>query len=311
MSLSIPTIATLKTEIADELGEDTSDSEVMTRIERWLNETFEDVLSRLSDWKWARDYKHLILTPAYSTGTVSVTQNSAVVTGSGTTFNTSWKNRVFWIPSTGANYKVLSVDSTTQLTLEIAYQEANASGASYYLVQNRYPLDNQAYESGIIQIINPYATDPLSEIDMEVFLRRNPRLRDLGDPTEYAVWGQEDPMNTDSNAPMIYFDRFPTVQRTFVYYFHKQFDRITGISKFPLPSRNHRQILVAGCKLRSGRFDGEQQSEIRSEYEGYINLMIQDNSKSGDRTRMFRETDIPSSLGDTARYPSNYPDIDL
>lgn len=311
MSLSVPSVTTLKTEIADELGEDVTDVDVGPRIERWLNETFEDVLSRLSDWKWARDYKHLLLLPAYTTGTVSVTQNSAVVTGSGTSFVSSWKNRVFWIPSSGVNYKVQSVDSTTQLTLEVAYQEDTAVGQTYYLVQNRYPLDNQAYESGISQIINPYATDPLDEIDMEVFLRRQPRLRDLGDPTEYALWGQEDPANTESNAPMVYFNRFPTVQRTFVYFFHKQFERITGDSKFPLPPRYYRQVLVAGCKLRCGRFDGEMQSEIRNEYENYIGIMIQDNSKAGDRTRMFRETDIPSSLGDTARYPSNYPDIDI
>ncbi len=311
MSLSIPSVTTLATELADELGEDASDTEVMARINTWLNDTFEDIMARQPDWKFAREYKQLIMTIPYTTGTVTITQDSAIVTGSGTSWNSTWRNRIFWVDGSGVNYKVASVDSATQLTLDVAIQEASASAQGYTLVQNRYPLDNQAYESGVVQFVNQYGTAPINEIDVEIFLQRYPRLRDLGDPTEYAVWGQEDSSQTDGTAPMVYFNRYPSSQRAITYYYHKQFDRISGGQKFPLPQRHHRLVLKAGVKLRSGRFDNEQQSELREEYEGYLKLMIQDNASSGDRQRQFRETDVPKRREGSARLPSGYPDRDL
>jgi len=77
------------------------------------------------------------ITHCYTTGTVSVTNSSATVTGSGT----SWTGNVsagdkFGVGSTDPNeittwYTIQSVDSDTQITLASNYQGPTASGQSY------------------------------------------------------------------------------------------------------------------------------------------------------------------------------------
>ena len=68
----------------------------------------------------------------YSTGTATVTNGSATVTGT----NTLWASNVtvgdsFTIASTGVMYDVASVDSDTQVTLSAPYAGTTASGAVY------------------------------------------------------------------------------------------------------------------------------------------------------------------------------------
>ncbi|MBZ9874970.1 hypothetical protein LB542_29495 [Mesorhizobium sp. BR1-1-9] len=70
----------------------------------------------------------------YSTGTVSVTNGDAVVTGSGT----AWAVALItggMFSSAGAAIPILSVDSDTQLTLSYAWSGATASGATYAIAR--------------------------------------------------------------------------------------------------------------------------------------------------------------------------------
>lgn len=77
----------------------------------------------------------------YTTGTVSVTNGSAIVTGSGTSWTAGSPPNArvgddFVRIGDGVTYKVASVDSDTQLTLAINYAGATGSGLSYAIVQN-------------------------------------------------------------------------------------------------------------------------------------------------------------------------------
>ncbi|MEO1892518.1 MAG: hypothetical protein ABGX84_06875 [Alcanivorax sp.] len=76
----------------------------------------------------------------YRTGTVSVVQDSPVVTGTGT----AWLANVsagdsFVMAGTGVVYDIASVDSDTQLTLTVPYKGADRSGA--YAVQRDFTAD--------------------------------------------------------------------------------------------------------------------------------------------------------------------------
>lgn len=78
------------------------------------------------------------LTPRYETGTVDVTNGSATVTGTGTTWSSNLKAGDFiHIGAAGERdpaaiwYEIQSVDSDTQLTLTAPYAEATVSGAAY------------------------------------------------------------------------------------------------------------------------------------------------------------------------------------
>lgn len=69
----------------------------------------------------------------YSTGTVTVTNGSKVVTGSGTTWNTLVDAGMLLQIGSERAYVVASVDATSQITLRDAYQGATGGGKSYSL----------------------------------------------------------------------------------------------------------------------------------------------------------------------------------
>lgn len=311
MSVTVPTFETLQGELVDELGEDANDATVLARIGRWLNDTFDDILSRQTDWKWSRGVKQLSVVAPYNTGTVSVTKGSKTVTGSGTSWPAGWLHRIFWTTGSGANYRVASVDSATQLTLENEWAEDSAVDQTYYLVQEAYPLDNEAFEGGIMEIINPYASDPLEEVDLQYLIRTNPKLRTFGDPSAYALWGQESESATsDATAPLVYFDSYFSTTRVLTYFFHKQYGRLSGTQRFPIPLKFNRSILLLGARIRSGQFDGDQMDSLVAKYEGLIGVMTKENSKTGQRIRQFKETDIPSG-GGGPKLPPTYPSREL
>jgi hypothetical protein len=69
----------------------------------------------------------------YQTGTAAVTNGSATVTGTGTTWTSAMVGGVFKIEGVAADYTVLSVESTTSLTLSATYTGTTAAGASYQI----------------------------------------------------------------------------------------------------------------------------------------------------------------------------------
>lgn len=308
--MTYPTVDELILELADDLGEDSSDTEVYDRLERWIADIFEDIHSRQSDWKWARAVKELVLSAPYSTGGITISSGTTV-TGVGTTWDTSWRNRKLIVPGIAADYRIASVGSTTSLTLESSYQEAALTNEPYYIVQDRYPLDNEAFESGILDVINPYADDPLEEVDFVRLVRAFPKNRTFGDPTMYAIYGQElNSASTNENAPMMYFDKYPSVARVFYYLYHRQFGRLTSTDKIPLPYKHTRALIFSGVKRNDKRFDDKEAAEFNAEYEGHIGVLVKENAKSGKRHRMFRETDVPGNTTGL-RFPAYYPDTDV
>lgn len=77
----------------------------------------------------------------YTTGTVTVTNGSKIVTGSGTDFTGGSPPNVrkgddFVRLGDGITYKVASVESQTQFTLKEDYAGVSGSGVSYAVVQN-------------------------------------------------------------------------------------------------------------------------------------------------------------------------------
>lgn len=74
----------------------------------------------------------------YTTGTVSVTQGSAIATGSGTTFTSDMIGRYLRLSSDGTQrlpYRIKDVPAADQLTLENVYQADDASGKNYEIFE--------------------------------------------------------------------------------------------------------------------------------------------------------------------------------
>lgn len=76
-------------------------------------------------------YAGSLKTAPYTTGTVSVTNGSAVVTGSGTTWNTLVDAGMLFQRGNERVYRIASVDSVTQVTLAEPYEGTTAAGLAY------------------------------------------------------------------------------------------------------------------------------------------------------------------------------------
>lgn len=73
----------------------------------------------------------------YKTGTVSVTNGSATVTGSGTLWSTEIAaGQWFGVDADGVTYQVSAVGSDTQLTLSTNYAGTTGSGKTYFVVRD-------------------------------------------------------------------------------------------------------------------------------------------------------------------------------
>src|SRR3990167_9077369 len=75
-----------------------------------------------------------LTTADYTTGSVAVTQNSATVTGTDTTFTANMVGRWFQVTTNTADsywYRVTSYTSATVITLESVYEGASGSTLSY------------------------------------------------------------------------------------------------------------------------------------------------------------------------------------
>lgn len=66
----------------------------------------------------------------YSTGNLTATNNSATITGSGTTWTSAMIGRWLFAPD-GYWYRIFNVNSTTSITLETTYEGTTTAGSSY------------------------------------------------------------------------------------------------------------------------------------------------------------------------------------
>lgn len=99
-----------------------------------------------STWEWPWLYaEYDVPVPApYNTGTISIVTGSSTVTGSGTSWVTSWNGRRLRVGANNADYRVSSIGSGTTLTLDQPVNlAANVVNAGYTLYQDsfRMPAD--------------------------------------------------------------------------------------------------------------------------------------------------------------------------
>src|SRR3990172_4616784 len=84
----------------------------------------------------------------YETGTVTATNGSKTITGSGTTFTAAMVGRKIRVEDENAYYRIAAFVSTTEVTLEAAYQGTRQSGADYSIYKDEYrlPADLDVYK---------------------------------------------------------------------------------------------------------------------------------------------------------------------
>lgn len=142
------------------------------------------------DWPHYRDIGSIQTINDYTTGTVSVTNGSRTVTGSGTTFPTLSAGRKIRIGTENHFYYVATRDSATQLTLRDPYMGSTQSGVTYTLFQDEYKLEANTHKLlDVIQLQDSLVMVGLSYLDMD---RWFPDPDQLNDPTYFSLIGRRD-----------------------------------------------------------------------------------------------------------------------
>jgi hypothetical protein len=103
-------------------------------------------LAEVRRWSWLVKFGQFIAPVPTTTGTITVTQNSTIVTGSGTSWGNDLVGQQLRIGLTNPIYTVSSVDSTTQLELDYPWGGTTASAQTYSIYQAFYTPPNDFHQ---------------------------------------------------------------------------------------------------------------------------------------------------------------------
>lgn len=113
---------------------------VGSKSDTLVQEIVDDALAYLAmtkQWPYLLDHDEVALVPAYSTGTVSITNGATAATFSGASLPSWAASGNLYVNGTWAK---ISTASTTSLVLSESWGESTVSGATYTLAQHEYTL---------------------------------------------------------------------------------------------------------------------------------------------------------------------------
>lgn len=126
-------------------------AEIISRIESITNITNQRVLVKDSvqwglndltdkDLNYLQSKSFFTTVAPYTTGTVSATNGSKTITGSGTTFTSAMVNRKIRIADQTGYYRIAAFVSTTELTLEAPYSNDTVTDKTFSIFKDEYKL---------------------------------------------------------------------------------------------------------------------------------------------------------------------------
>jgi hypothetical protein len=162
-------------------------AETALAVELAINNYYFELWSKNLWWFARRPFTFDTVAP-YTTGTITVTEDSATVTGSGTAFTSAMIGRKLVVSGDNNSYEIKSVGSTTSLTLETVYKGTTGGSKTYGIYKSVYRMDDRCFK--VLWIKQNYRPGVLKE-DFE---RETDRIRatpyEVGDPLRYCQRGQ-------------------------------------------------------------------------------------------------------------------------
>jgi len=185
-------------------------------IQNWTRDRFRDLIDRRF-WSWAFSRSQFNVQAAYSTGSVTVTNNSTTVTGSGTLWNTGSAVTVgMQFKCRNYVYTVTTVTSDTSIEIDQKWGGSTTSGSNYMIVQAyvTVPTDFKAFHT----IIDPENNWRLwwnySAREIDAW---DPARTSTGNPSILAIAGY----NATSNLPQYELWPHQINQKAFTFMYYK------------------------------------------------------------------------------------------
>ena len=239
------------------------------------------------------------LTPAYSTGTVTVTQDSTTVTGAGTTFTSDMVDRVFKVGTGDEQYRISAFVSTTELTLEKAYIGSTATAQAYNIYKIFYPLEATFGNMIVMKQLNsPQQVIPLSSLPY-ANVYPDEFNAGTGEIAGYILSGEEDNENM-----WVRFTPIQTTRKRVHYEFYKYLtSAVTADSE--IPSRWHPLFIYKLAEIVYARHDMAQKATME---ERKFNNLLMTFIKNDRRVQQDRSEVMSDELMADRRSMPNLPD---
>lgn len=152
--MSVRTLAGMIASVRRALGEAASKVPIGD-VQQAIFNTNLEVHGRYA-WPWLYKEIFIGLNGPYSTGTVTVTDASTTVTGSGTTWDTTWRYKRLTVGQSNADWLVASFGSATTLTLVQAPHLDSVTDQPYTIFQDVYALPSDWSPGTDIILTNPH-----------------------------------------------------------------------------------------------------------------------------------------------------------
>lgn len=170
-------------------------------IDGWIQDRYTQILDMLS-WK-RQEAESVIQSPlSYATGTVTCTQSSSAIVGSGTTFSAAMNGLMIRIDNKSEYYQFMDVDATNA-TLDRPFEASSAAGLTYRIDQNIFLMPSNAR---IVRGVRPLHNRgiPLHIVQPDELNRLSPSRNFYGTP-KYAcpTW------DNFSDPPQLQVELFP------------------------------------------------------------------------------------------------------
>ncbi len=117
----------VQTQMSAQCGVGTAQTALYAKLIYAIQHALDDLYARR--WTWNRVRSQFTTTAPYETGTISGSAGSTTVTGSGTSWDTTWTGA--YLDANSTRHQIASVGSTTALTLSAELESAVAASTAY------------------------------------------------------------------------------------------------------------------------------------------------------------------------------------
>lgn len=94
-----------------------------------------------NEWPWVYGQTNILIPPVYTTGTVSVVDGTATVTGAGTAWSPLWTGRVFRFGTGNVDYVVSTFGGAGTATLDqVVNLGSNLTNSTYSIYKDRHEM---------------------------------------------------------------------------------------------------------------------------------------------------------------------------
>lgn len=186
--------------VASRLNKNANDTTVFNRIKNHINDI---CLEKWNAYAWSFRYREypLVLSTQVTSGTLTATNGSRTVTASGTPFDSSIHVGA-WLQFTGDTletwYRVQTVNSTSSITIEPAYQGTSGSGKAYELSKMDYLVPTELQDIGSLKVMHGRRILPIQHQLMSDYCDTPPQS--TGTPVSATLFKQETLSSTYSTG---------------------------------------------------------------------------------------------------------------